>query len=143
MGHWLQHPPWIQRVHCVSPFSFYFLFFFFFSFVVIYCKVTVFQNSLAIKSLSVSSPASQRELCMSLAQAVSSAPRSLVRSERLDSQNSSILLFRHLSMGVQALRGAPNLLEHLTLPLVGLLQLQPHVAAHKGLGRRGCKRRAP
>ena len=45
--------------------------------------------------------------------------------------NLALHMFEH---GFHALRRAPYLLEHLTIPLVGLLQLQPHVAAHKGLG---------
>ena len=77
---------------------FSFLFFFFLSSVVIYLKVTVLQYSLAINSLSVSSPALQRELRTCLAQAVRSGAACPGEVGRPESQNSSILLFTCLSM---------------------------------------------
>lgn len=112
------------------------------SFVVIYFKVTVLKNSLIINSLDVVSPASKRELRVNLLRAVrmeegSLAPRTscsripvsaagTCRSELVD------LPLQVLQHGVHALRRAPDLLQHFTLPLVGLLQLHLHVTAHEG-----------
>ena len=67
------------------------------SFVIIYLKVTLLRNSLAINCLSVSSPALQREFRMSLAQAVRSGAALPGEVGWPDSQNTSILLFTYLS----------------------------------------------
>ena len=68
------------------------------SFAVIYFEVTGLQNSLAINSLAVSSPASQWALWASLARAVRSSAVKLSEVGCPGYQNSSISLCRYLSM---------------------------------------------
>ena len=68
------------------------------SFAVIYFEVTGLQSSLAINSLTVSSPPSQRELWASLARAVRSTAVQPGKVRCPGHQKSSIFLCRYLSM---------------------------------------------
>lgn len=114
------------------------------SFVVIYFKVTVLKNSLIINSLDVVSPASKRELKVNLFWAVrmekgNLAPQmscSIIPVSPAGTCQSELinLPLQVLQHGVHPLGRAPDLLQHFTLPLVGLLQLHLHVTAHKGFG---------
>ena len=115
------------------------------SFVVIYFKVTVLRNSLVINCLAISSPASKRERQVNVFQAgrvgpgpgEPQPPCAMRFRGRLGAARPSELVdlpLQVLEHGVHALGRAPDLLQHLALPLVGLLQLQLSAAAHEGLG---------